>query len=84
MSQYKQQFIVEHALSHDGKITLDEACNIQEVNTYYTNGRFHVGEILSRMVKAGILKRVKRGSFEIDALNKRRKNIEFQNQPELF
>lgn len=32
---------------------------------HYTNEAFHIGNILSNMVKRGVLKRIKRGVFKI-------------------
>jgi predicted transcriptional regulator len=50
------QFVHEH-----GQITKDQAMRI--INTHYSNGAKHVGDCIGRMVKAGLLIRVKRGVF---------------------
>jgi hypothetical protein len=43
--------------------TLTEAVNLVG-KFYYCNERFHVGNILSRMVKGGVLIRLKKGVFK--------------------
>jgi predicted transcriptional regulator of viral defense system len=81
MSQQKQKLIIGFALQNENKISLDEAISIKGVDTYYCNERFHVGNILSRMVKTGILKRLKPGKFELIRTNKVTATMD---QPKLF
>ncbi len=47
--------------SEDNQITLKQAMGI--IDTHYCNGEKHVGNTLSRMVKSGLLERVKPGVF---------------------
>ena len=51
-------------------------------NRYYCNASKHVGDVLSRMVNLGLLKRVKNGLFECG--NKTNKNHQPENQLNLF
>jgi predicted transcriptional regulator of viral defense system len=81
MSQKKQKLIIRFTQQNENKISLDEAISIKGVDTYYCNERFHVGNILSRMVKTGILKRVKPGKFELIRTNKVSVTVD---QPKLF
>lgn len=83
MSQQKQKLIIRFAMQNENKISLDEAILIKGVDTYYCNERFHIGNILSRMVKTGFLKRLKPGKFELIRTNKITVSDE-ANQPKLF
>jgi hypothetical protein len=49
--------------ANGGKITLDQAVDVIGAS-YYSNARFHVGNVLSRMVKSGKLTRIRPGVFE--------------------
>lgn len=62
-----------------GSVTKKQVC---EVIRFYCNTEKHVGDILSRMVKSNLLKRVKPGVFETSSGIKQELNIE--NQTELF
>ncbi len=44
--------------------TLDEITKAVPIN-YYCNAKFHIGNILSRMVKAKIIVRVKKGTYAL-------------------
>lgn len=66
-----QKKIISFCENNNGKITKKEACNIIR---YYHNTQKHVGDILSRMVNMGYLKRIKRGSFEIQDLNTKKQD----------
>lgn len=52
-------------LARQGQFTKKQAVEIVG-GSYYCNASFHVGNILSRMVKAGMLRRVKNGVFELN------------------
>ena len=75
----KQKKVLAYCRAHDGKITKKEAMTI--IDTHYCNGEKHVGEVLSRMVKAGLLTREKPGHFTI---GKGRQVPEPENQTKLF
>ena len=51
---------------------------------YYRNGEKYIGERLSRMVNAGMLKRVKSGVFEIGIGKKSTPATIAENQQTLF
>lgn len=59
----KRQAILS-ALRERGILTLDEAVEIIGGNIYH-NERFHVGNLLSAMVKAKMINRVKPGLFSL-------------------
>jgi len=59
----KQKIIIEFARQNNNTLTKKDAMGL--INTHYHNGSKHVGDSLSRMVKAGFLIRVKRGVFEL-------------------
>lgn len=59
-----QREILSLAVLRGGKITKQEAVDLIGRN-YYCNAPFHVGNVLSRMVNARLLVRVKRGVYEI-------------------
>lgn len=51
-------------------------------NFYYCNASKHVGDVLTRMVKSGLLRRVKRGRYAIG--NGYRKDPIAENQTSIF
>jgi predicted transcriptional regulator of viral defense system len=57
-----QRAIINIAKANEGIVTTKAAIDALG-HQYYYNAPLHVGESLSRMVKSGILKRVKRGSY---------------------
>lgn len=59
----KQRTILE-AVRVRGTLTLDEAVGLVGGNVF-TNERFHVGTVLARMVKRGLIVRKKPGIFEL-------------------
>lgn len=65
MSDQKQRLILAYARQNGGKITKKKAMEVPGVDTYYCNGAKHVGEIISRMVKRGLLTRIKPGHYEM-------------------
>ena len=69
----KQQKVLDY-LEANGQITLGEAVMIIG-RDYYCNERFHVGQVLSRMVKRGLIKRVSRGLFERSDEDKKQFNL---------
>lgn len=78
----KQRTIISYCHAHDGKITKKEAMTL--IDDHYYNGDKHVGEVLSRMVKAGLLIRVKPGHFTIGKGTKQRPATVDNNQVEMF
>lgn len=58
----KQRKIYQFAKANGG-ITKAQAMGL--IDDHYCNGDKHVGAVLSRMVKAGILERVKPGVFNL-------------------
>ncbi|AIM37409.1 hypothetical protein KO02_12455 [Sphingobacterium sp. ML3W] len=76
-----QQTIIHFVRSHDNKITKKQAC---ELIPFYHNTAKQVGDILSRMVKSKMLKRIKPGHFELGTGQKQDINqIVIFNQTEL-
>jgi hypothetical protein len=66
---HRQSVIIKFAQSNGGKITKKQA-NELLVNTYYHNGEKYIGEILSRLVKRNVFRRVKIGHFELTGVSK--------------
>lgn len=77
----KQQIIVDHIRKY-GHITKQEA--IPLIDTYYSNAAFHVGNVLSNMVKRGYIVRFKRGVFELGKFSRSIPNVENKNQMKLL
>jgi len=71
-----QRKIVEYARQNDNTITKRQACDLIP---FYINTEKHVGDILSRMVKSGMLIRVKLGVYKLSTGQKLAKN-----QTEMF
>jgi hypothetical protein len=65
--------ITKFALENGNQITTSQAHDLLAGN-YYHNGAHYVSEILTRMVNAGKLKRIKRGVYEISSGH--RKNLD--------
>lgn len=70
-----QRKIVEFAKQNNNQITKKQAC---ELIKYYLNTQKHVGDILTRMVRANMLKRVKNGLYELSS-----GQVEITNQTQL-
>lgn len=51
---------------------------------YYHNGNKHAGDVLSRMVKSGLLIRVKNGVFKLGSGNKKQNIVINPNQLDLI
>lgn len=79
----KQNTIMRFANANGGKITKSQAVDLIGY-TYYCNSEQHVGAILSRMVKHGLLNRVKPGRFEIGMGKKPVKQKQETGEPTLF
>lgn len=60
----KQQILLTYAREHDGKITKSEANDLLR-RYYYHNHDHYVSEILSRMIKSGLLIRESKGHYNI-------------------
>ena len=58
--------ITKFALENGNQITTSQANDLLAGN-YYHNGAHYVAEILARMVKAGRIKRIKRGVYELSS-----------------
>lgn len=51
---------------------------------YYHNGEKHAGDVLSRLVKSGLLIRVRKGVFKLGSLEKKKKEVVNHNQTSLI
>jgi hypothetical protein len=71
----KQKKVINFCHQNGGNITKKQAMEL--IDDYYYNGAKWVGDVLSRMVKAGMLTRVKPGTFKTGKGN-------IHNQPDLF
>jgi len=60
----KERIIFEY-VKKNNKVTIKEAVRLIG-SDYFINGCKHPGGILSRMVKSGLLRRIKKGTFELD------------------
>lgn len=78
----KQKKVIDFCRSNGNKITKQEAMNL--INDHYCNGDKHVGETLSRMVKAGLLNRIKPGHFELGKGTRSKPITIIENQSSLF
>jgi predicted transcriptional regulator of viral defense system len=65
MSQFKQRTICAFARTNEGMVSIDDCLSMNAVNTYYHNAPKYIGEIMSRLVKRGILVRIKPGHFKL-------------------
>lgn len=72
----KQRKIVEFARSNNNQITKKQACDLIP---FYHNTQKHVGDVLTRMVKSNMLKRIKNGLYELSTGQK-----EIINQSQMF
>ena len=71
-------------LLHQNGGTLTKKQAVDQLDSYYCNGEKHIGDRLSRMVNAGMLKRVKSGVFEIGIGKKSTPATIAENQQTLF
>lgn len=79
----QQKIIIRAANANGGKITKSQAVDLIG-HTYYYNSDQHVGAILSRMVKSGLLKRIRPGVFEIGSGKKSVSVTQETKEPTLF
>lgn len=78
----KQKKVIEFCRNNDNRITKKQAMEL--INTHYHNGEKHVGDALSRMVKAGLLIREKPGVFLLGKGTRSLPVTIIDNQSELF
>lgn len=71
-----QRKIIELARTNNNQITKKQACDLIP---FYHNTQKHVGDILTRMVKSNMLKRLKNGLYELSNGQK-----EIANQSQMF
>lgn len=76
-----QRVILTYAREHNNTITKKEACQLIK---YYHNTEKHVGDVLSRMVKSNLLRRIKNGVFEVASGEKNTYTENDPNQLEIF
>lgn len=76
-----KQKIIFDFVRENGSITKKTAVD-KIGGSYFINASKHVGDVLSRMVKSGLLKRVKNGVFELGV--RTNKNTVNENQLDLF
>lgn len=79
----KQKKIIAFAQSKGGTFTKSEIVEAMGGN-YYCHGDKHIGQRLSVMVNANLLKRVKPGVFEISTGKKSKPSTIAEGQTELF
>ena len=60
----KQKMILEFCSKNNNQISKIQAVQLIG-NCYFLNAPKYVGEVLSRMVKSQLLKRIKNGLFEV-------------------
>jgi len=82
MISEKQKMILDFASRNNNQISKVQAVQVIG-NCYFINGSKHTGEVLSRMVKSQLLKRVKNGFYEIKK-HQTVKGIINQNQLDLL
>lgn len=75
--------IILNYLYEKKQASLDDIIKDTDVDTYYCNGRFHVGNIVNRLIKSGRLARVKKGVYKFVRFDKLNKN-NTSNIPKLF
>lgn len=68
MTEYQKKIFEE--ARKNGQITKRQAVELIG-KRYYANADKHVGDVLSRMVKSGLLKRIKNGVFELGSRTKK-------------
>lgn len=85
MISERAQRIMQH-ISKSVTIDIDTALKVG--GDYYHNGRKHIGEVLSMLVKNGYIERVKPGLFRFKTMSPRSRHgktdIIDKNSPKLF
>lgn len=81
----QQTQILKDAQERGGTITKKEIVEMYE-HLYFCNGDKHLGDILSRMVKSGLLIREKPGVFKVGKGKKKKPAtiVEIESQTKLF
>jgi DNA-binding Lrp family transcriptional regulator len=77
----KQKRILKYLHEH-GEIDFDTVRSL--IDDHYCNGGKHCSETMTRMVKQGIVKRIKKGVFVLGSGRKPGNPLEFKNQVNLF
>ena len=79
----QQSAILALAREHGGTVTSKQ---VQEkfLHNYHCNGEAHLGAILSRMVVANLLVRVKKGVFQVGTGKKQKPSTQPDTAPTLF
>lgn len=63
-----RETLFQLARSQNGELTKKQA--VEAIGgRYYCNADHHVGEVLSKMVKAGLFERIKPGHFKVKNIN---------------
>lgn len=78
----QQRNILRAAAANGGTITKREVADMS--GSYFCNADKHLGAILSRMVKSGLLKRIRPGVFEIGSGKKSVSVTQETKEPTLF
>ena len=79
----KQKEII-NLFGSDKNKTLWKRDIVESIDNYYYNGSKHIGDRLSRMVKSGLLVRVKPGLYRLGLKNPHKKVHANPNQLKLF
>ena len=81
-----KQTIILQTLQDKDSMSKSELMKELHVNRwYYANSEKHFGEVLKRMVNAGLIERISKGRFKFKSSNRVSNNNEFsKNQTELF
>lgn len=83
MTTYQKE-IIDFARNNGNEITKKQAVDLIG-GAYYCNASKHVGDVLSRMVKANFLIRIKPGEFKVGSGTKYKPNSPVgKNQIDLF
>lgn len=81
----RAQLIMQH-VSKAGTIDINTALKV--AGDYYHNGRKHIGEVLSMLIRNGYIERIKPGLFKFKTMSPHsrygRKDIIDKNAPKLF
>lgn len=79
-----QRAIIAEANRNGGQITKAQAVRLIG-GVYYCNTEHHVGSVLSRMVKSGLLERIKPGVFQVcDKKRPKGITVDVNQSPEIW